>query len=149
MKAAHALLAVLCLSACSPGPSGPAPLDTRNESCAWCRMTVSDRRFAAQLTAPGAEPKFFDDLGCLGSWLKEPREKAPWTAWVSDHRTREFVPAATAVFCRSGSVQTPMGSGLIAHRDAASRGEDPEARDASPVGAEEVFGPSGPPRGGE
>ena len=39
------LLAVL---ACSRGPLGPAPLDTRNEACAHCRMAVSDARFAAQ-----------------------------------------------------------------------------------------------------
>jgi len=55
----------LALTACTRGPAHPGTLDTRNDACAHCRMAVSDPRFAAQLAAPGEEPRFFDDLGCL------------------------------------------------------------------------------------
>ena len=108
-------LSVVLLAACGDGTQGPAPLDTKNDACAWCRMSVSDLRFAAQLTAPGHEPKFFDDAGCLRDWLKAPREEAPWTAWVTDHRTKEWVKAKDATFTRNPTVQTPMNSGLVAH----------------------------------
>ncbi len=56
--------------ACGGGALQPAPLDTRNEQCASCRMAVSDARFASQLVAPGELPRFFDDLGCLAAFLK-------------------------------------------------------------------------------
>ena len=135
------LLAAAILAGCSDSPPGPAPLDTKHEQCAFCRMGVSDRRFAAQLTAPGAEPKFFDDAGCLRDWLKEPKEKAAWIAWVSDHRTKEFVPATTAVFTKSPTVQTPMSSGILAHADAASRDQDPAAAGGTPLAAADVLGP--------
>ena len=115
------VLAAAFLGGCSDTPPGPAQLDTGNEQCASCRMSVSDRRFAAQLTAPGTEPKFFDDAGCLRDWLKEPKEKASFTAWVSDHRTKTFVAAATAVFAKSPTAETPMSSGILAWADAASR----------------------------
>ena len=39
------------------------------------------------------------------------------TAYVSDYRTREWIPAATAVYQRCPSVETPMASHLIAIRD--------------------------------
>ena len=107
----------------------------------WCRMSVSDLRFAAQLTAPGHEPKFFDDAGCLRDWLKEPREAAEWTAWLSDHRTREWVKATDAVVVREPAIQTPMDSGLVAWANAASREQDPTGKSGSPVPIAEVIGP--------
>lgn len=134
-------LSVVILSACGDGTQGPAPLDTKNDACAWCRMSVSDLRFAAQLTAPGHEPKFFDDAGCLRDWLKAPREEASWTAWVTDHRTKEWVKARDAVFTRNPSVQTPMNSGLVAHTSAASRDADPSANAGTDVSAAEAIGP--------
>ena len=134
-------LSIVLLAACGGGTQGPAPLDTKNEACAWCRMSVSDLRFAAQLTAPGHEPKFFDDAGCLRDWLKAPREEAPWTAWVTDHGTKEWVKAKDALFTRNPSVQTPMNSGLVAHASAASRDADPAANGGTAVPAVEVIGP--------
>lgn len=135
-----AAVVLLALSACGGSGNGPAPLDTKNEACAWCRMSVSDLRFAAQLTAPGHEPKFFDDAGCLRDWLKAPRENAPWIAWVTDHRTKEWVKAKDALFTRNPSVQTPMNSGLVAHASAASREADPASKGGTAVSATGVTG---------
>ncbi|HRY44196.1 MAG TPA: nitrous oxide reductase accessory protein NosL [Thermoanaerobaculia bacterium] len=136
-----AVLSVAVLAACGGGADGPVPVDTKNDACAWCRMSVSDLRFAAQLTAPGHEPKLFDDAGCLRDWLKEPREAAEWTAWLSDHRTREWVKATDAVVVREPAIQTPMDSGLVAWANAASREQDPTGKSGSPVPIAEVIGP--------
>ena len=136
-----AAFSFVLLAACDGGADGPAPLDTKNDACAWCRMSVSDLRFAAQLTAPGHEPKFFDDAGCLRDWLKAPREEAPWTAWVTDHRTKEWVKATDALFTRNPSVQTPMNSGLVAWSGAASRDQDPTGKGGAPIPFTEVIGP--------
>ena len=134
------LLPILLVAACGGSADGPAPVDTKNDACAWCRMSVSDLRFAAQLTAPGHEPKLFDDAGCLRDWLKTPREEAPWTAWVADFRTKEWVKAKDALFVRSSSVQTPMSSGLLAFSSASSRDQDPASKGVW-VPAAEVIGP--------
>jgi copper chaperone NosL len=135
--------------ACSSGPPAPAELDTRNESCAHCRMAVSDQRFAAQVGAPGELPRFFDDVGCLASWLKDqPTLPKGAVAWVADHRTRAWVVAAEAVYTRVPGLETPMGSHLVAHADAASRDGDEDTRGGTPVTLSELFGPKGPPAGG-
>lgn len=139
-----AVLPFVLLAACGGGADGPAPIDTKNEACAWCRMSVSDLRFAAQLTAPGHEPKLFDDAGCLRDWLKKPREEAPWTAWVTDHRTKEWVKAKDALLARNPAVLTPMNSGLVAWSSAASRDQDPASKGGTPVAAAEVIGPFAP-----
>lgn len=122
------LLLLLSIAGCGGGPVGPADLDTRNESCGWCRMGVSDRRFAAQVVAPSEEPRFFDDLGCLESYLAGTKLPPGAALFVADHRTKEWVPAARAVYTRVAGLSTPMGSHLLAHADAASRDADPDAR---------------------
>jgi copper chaperone NosL len=111
-------------------------------------MAVSDARFAGQLVAPGEIPRFFDDLGCLGSYLKE-GGSLPQGAlvYVADHRTKAWLRADAALYTRVPGLATPMSSHLIAHADAASRDADPDARGGSPVGIAEVFGPKGPPGG--
>ena len=134
--------------ACARGAIQPAPVDTRSDACASCRMAVSDVRFAAQIVAPGEEPKFFDDVGCLRDYLKRgavlPRGSV---AFVADHRTRQWSRAAGAVFTRRDSLETPMASHIIAHGSVASRDSDPDSAGGTPVSALELFGPAGPPEG--
>jgi copper chaperone NosL len=140
---------VLLLAACAPGPPAPAALDTRAESCRSCRMAVSDARFAAQLAATGEEPLFFDDIGCLRDFLREGARGGDSVAYVADHRTREWVEARSAVYTQVPGLATPMGSGLVAHRDHASRDGDGAARGGTPLGPAEVFGRRLPGGGGD
>jgi copper chaperone NosL len=143
-RALSVVLALAAVSgACSSGPPQPAELDTRNEACAGCRMTVSQRRFASQIVAPGELPRFFDDLGCLAAYLKAGRAAAGATVFVTDHRTGAWVRADRAVYTRVAGLETPMGSHLIAHVDAASRDQDAAARGGAAVRAVEIVG-SGP-----
>jgi copper chaperone NosL len=148
----QACLPVFALAAailsCTGADAPPARLDTKNETCRSCRMPVSDARLAAQLAAPGEEPKFFDDIGCLKEFLKqsEPR-RAGLIAYVADHRTGAWIRASAATFSRCPPLETPMGSHLIAHTDAASRASDPVARACTAVPTTDIFGPSGPPDG--
>jgi len=130
------------------GPPAPATLDTHNDACAWCRMAVSDVRFAAQLVAPAEEPRFFDDIGCLRDHLAAAKALPPQAAaYVADHRTKAWVPATSAVYTRVPGLSTPMGSRLIAHADAASREADPDARGGSGLSAADVFPQAAPPGG--
>ena len=134
------LLPVLLFACAADGPPPPAPLDTASESCRHCRMMVSDARFAAQLTAPREEPLFFDDAGCLRDFLAaHPDERARFTAYVADHRTRAWVLADQAVYTRVEGLATPMDSHLIAHVDEASRAADPDAAGGTRLSPQEVF----------
>jgi len=133
---------------CGSGPPGPAALDTRAESCRSCRMAVSEARFAAQLVARGEEPLFFDDIGCLRAFLRSGEAAPARTAYVADHRTRQWVSAERAVYTRVPGLSTPMGSQLVAHADAPSRDLDPSARGGSPVPVAEVLGAARAAAGG-
>lgn len=135
-----ACVTLVALVACGDGAAGPAALDTRNDACAHCRMSISSVRTAAQIVAPGEEPRFFDDLACLSSWLRA-GDPVPSGSriFVADHRTSTWVPADLAVFTRVPGLETPMGSGMVAHETEASRDQDETVRGGSPVPAREVL----------
>ena len=139
MRGAATLALLIVLAGCAGGALEPAPLDTRQEACAACRMAVSEARFAAQIVAPGEVPRFSADLGCLASYLKAGRAPQHAAVFVADHRTRAWVRGQDATYTRVPELATPMGSHLIAHADAASRDQDPAARAGTPVARSEVF----------
>jgi copper chaperone NosL len=125
---------------CAAGTPQPAELDTANDTCAGCRMAVSDPQFASQLVAPGEEPKFFDDIGCLATWTntKAPLPKGA-IAYVADHRTKEWVAASAAAFVKCEAVATPMGSHILAFVSKESLDADSMAEECTPMTAQEAF----------
>ena len=131
--------------ACRSGDPSPSELDTHNDVCRSCRMTISDRHLASQLTESGEETLFFDDLGCLREYLGKSARRPGQIAYVADHRTGDWIRASTAVFSRCASVETPMASHLIALAGAEARGEKSPCAE---IPSAEIFGPAGPPDGG-
>lgn len=139
MTPVRAAALAMLLAACSRGEPAPAALDPLTEACASCRMAVSDPRSAAQLVAPGEEPRFFDDIGCLRGYLAASPPPRGAVAFVADHRTGAWVRADRAVYTLQPAAETPMGSHLLAHSDAASREADPAARGGRALAYGEVF----------
>jgi copper chaperone NosL len=113
-------------------------------------MAISDARFASQLVAPAEETAFFDDLGCLANHLRSAKSAQGARVYVADHRTKAWVRAADAVYTKVPGIETPMGSHVMAHADAASRDADPDARAGEPVTPAGLYGsPLPPPVAGE
>ena len=106
-------------------------------------MAVSDGRFAAQLVVPGEDARFFDDVGCLANYLRSKHDLSKGARmYVTDHLTHAWIDAGSAVYTRVESLETPMGSHLLAHASAGLRGQDAEATGGQPLSAAEVFGAS-------
>ena len=147
MKSLAPLLLSLTLVSCDGEPR-PEQLVKGRDLCATCRMPVSDIRFAAQITAPGELPRFFDDPGCFAEFIKTGEVKEEGAiAWVADHRSGAWVRADRAIYTRVPNLTTPMNHKLVAHESAASRDLDPDVKDGQPVSLQEIFGPKGPPMG--
>jgi copper chaperone NosL len=110
-------------------------------------MTVLDQRLAAQIVAPGDDPLFFDDIGCLAEYVKNHSTSADARAYVADHSSGAWIAATDAIYSRSESMPTPMGSHIMAHAGEAARRADTDASTARRMSSEEVFGPAGVPGG--
>lgn len=131
--------ACLFVASCAGGSARPVAIALGQEPCAQCRMVIVSQATAAQIAAPGEEPRFFDEIGCLRDYLAAARVAPDAMVYVADHRTGAWVDGRQAVFTRT-SVSTPMASGLLAHADARSRDADPAARQGDPVAASTILG---------
>lgn len=110
------LLPVLWLSGCDRASGDrPAAITWDRDTCEHCRMTISDRAYAAQVWVEPQQRHYrFDDLGCLVSWL----DANGWTTdqvrlWVADHRHRDrvhWLDARTARYLEG--MTTPMDYGF-------------------------------------
>lgn len=108
------LLLIVIATACAHGPVRPVPIDTAHDTCANCRMVISDARFAAEIIAPGEEPILFDDIGCLQAYQRTHARPADAVVFVVDHRTGGWIDAKRATFTQLPDADTPMGSRLVA-----------------------------------
>ena len=86
------------------------------DMCERCKMVVSDRNYAAQLTDPKTgKTKYFDDIGCVILWFKE--SQIDWSnqtkIWVSDEKTGKWINAREAKWTTESI--TPMGYGFGAY----------------------------------
>ncbi|MCC7241817.1 MAG: hypothetical protein IT180_07815 [Acidobacteria bacterium] len=126
------LMLALVAAACASGPPTPVALDLGHDVCASCRMVISSPTTAAELLAPGEEPLLFDDLGCLQTSLRAGPPPAGTVIVVADHLTGDWIAVEDAVLTEVPGLQTPMGSGLIAHRTSGDRDRDPDARGGHP-----------------
>lgn len=130
----------LVAASCARGTPMPEQIAIGQDLCAHCRMAIVSQATAAQIAAPGEEPVMFDDLACLSDYLAAAPLPPGAVVYVTDHRTRGWVDARLALFTRT-AVSTPMGSGLLAHADAASRQGDPAAQKGQAVTASAVLLP--------
>lgn len=126
MSRAWMLLVALGLAACAPATARPIEPRLGDDGCAQCRMILVSIRTAAQIAAPGTEPIFFDDLGCLRDYLQAHALQADAVVFVTDHHRGGWHDGREALLTRT-AVRTPMGSGVIAHADRGSRDGDPDA----------------------
>jgi len=134
------VLAALIAAGCGGGAPEPVAIDLDRDTCASCRMVISSRATAAEIVRTGDEPRLFDDLACLRDGIKAQAPPPDAVVFVVDHATGEWFRAERAIFTEVPGLQTPMGSGIIAHWDTAARNGDPDARGGRPLDPSQILG---------
>jgi copper chaperone NosL len=126
MKTSSALMAVCCVAAlvvlasCQKKTIEPVAIEA-DDMCSFCRMSISEKRYAAELIDDDGQALKFDDIGCMTNFLKQKRNNGPVAAmFVMDFDRREWLKAEDAFYVRSEEFKTPMNGGLAAFKDQAS-----------------------------
>jgi copper chaperone NosL len=112
-KSAALVFALLLVSGCTPAPE---PFVFGEDHDAFCRMTISDARFATQIVTHQGRAYKFDSIECMRGFLSAdtiPPEDIH-SIWVTDSPSRSLVRAESAIFVLSEQIQSPMGGGLMA-----------------------------------
>jgi len=111
------LASILVLSACRAAETVPAEINPE-DMCSFCKMAISEKRFAAEFITKDGDAVKFDDLGCLQNYLKGHADGGRVAAYfVTDYESRKWIKGDAAHFVKSPEFATPMGGNIAAFQD--------------------------------
>jgi len=108
------LFGTICMGACKRQFE---PIRYGHEACAHCKMTIMDKRFAAEILTGKGKAIKFDDLGCLLEYVKDENFKdqdAKVFVADYDHPDAQFLDARHAIFLHNEIFKSPMNGNLAA-----------------------------------
>ena len=88
--------------------------------CGFCKMAISEKRYASELITQDGEVFKFDDIGCMLRFRKERSHVESAATFVADFDTREWLKSEKAYFVKSKEFKTPMGGNLAAFQTSGS-----------------------------
>ena len=110
-------IGVLLLLGCGAKKIEPAPIEA-NDICSFCKMAISETRYAAEFIDNDGQAFKFDDIGCMTNFIKQKRANNGMQArFVMDYEGREWIKAESAFYVRSSEFNTPMNGGIVAFKD--------------------------------
>ena len=117
MKVAIALIALLSISGCS---NEPEAIKTGRDNCTFCKMTISDPRFGAEILTKKGKAYKFDDSHCLLAFIqsKSVEKKEISGIYFTDFSgTHSLVKAENAFLLRGEAFRGPMNGNIVAFGD--------------------------------
>ena len=110
-------LSALLFSSCS---TEPEPIRIGKDNCDFCKMTISDSRFGAQIVTKNGKKYKFDDQHCLSQFLHEDKVKDEDLAgvyFVDFNEPHGFIHSENAFYLQSPSLKSPMNGNIAAFND--------------------------------
>lgn len=110
---ASMLVFALLLSSCDDGQ--PHPVQLNVDGCDYCRMTISDHKWAAELVTTNGRIYKFDDLNCMLRFTVEGSGQDIKRHYISNYLgNNELIDAHAAWYVSSESYNSPMGGNTAA-----------------------------------
>jgi copper chaperone NosL len=114
---------MMLLANCQGQAFEPVAL-SHEDMCAYCKMAISEKRYAAELIDHEGQAFKFDDIGCLTNFIRRGNPQAS-AYFVMDFDERQWIRAEDAYYIRSSEFTTPMNGGIVAFKN------ESRARDAA------------------
>jgi copper chaperone NosL len=103
----------ITITSCSG--SGKEPIIINKEHCCYCKMMISDLKYAAEIVTLKGRAYKFDDLICLTAFLKEEPDFQVKDIYVSNFQPPHELHHTTALnFYITNEHKGPMGGNIIA-----------------------------------
>jgi copper chaperone NosL len=137
------LLGALWLAGCGKPKFEPVEI-AAEDMCAFCKMAISEKPYAAEFLNRDGDVFKFDEIGCLANQLKTRQNRRDIAAFfVVDYDSREWVNAEQAYFVRSEEFKTPMSGRIVAFKDRSKADEAAAKYHGNLLGFGELFGDAG------
>ncbi len=108
------VLLVGFLSGCS---SEPVPIRFGQDNCDFCKMTISDQRFGAEIVTKKGKVFKFDDAHCVNNFLDDKKTNQQEIAgiyFIDFIKPHQLINANEAYFLQSPKLKSPMNGNVAA-----------------------------------
>lgn len=94
------------------------PIQLNIDNCDYCKMTIADGRFGAEVITQKGRVYKFDDISCLDRYVKENKALSFIAKYVSDYATPTvLIPVEKAFYVKHEEIKSPMGGNIAAFSD--------------------------------
>lgn len=133
-------LILLLLTACSVEPE---PIAYGTDSCHYCKMSIVDQKYGAEIVTTKGRYMKFDAIECMVNFIHSDFNMEDGKYFMVTHYTNpgELQQAGESVFLKSEQFNSPMGANLTAFSDAAKAKEATEGN-AEVYSWEELLDPT-------
>ncbi|MEO5967212.1 MAG: nitrous oxide reductase accessory protein NosL, partial [Ferruginibacter sp.] len=107
----------ILISSCSVGPQ---EIKYGKDNCHFCKMTISDNRFATQVVTKKSKVYKFDDSHCVIEFLHSNAVKKEDLAGIyfsNFSEPHDFLNSNDAIFFQSEGLKSPMGGNVAAFKN--------------------------------
>lgn|SRR5687767_463187 len=115
LRVTYLIIGTIVLANCQERAVEPLALSPE-DMCDYCKMAISQNRYAAELIDTEGEAFKFDDIGCMSNFVNRNTAKAA-AYFVMDFDERQWIKAEDAYYMRSPELTTPMNRGIVAFKD--------------------------------
>lgn len=108
------LFAAINLLSCN---TAPEPLKLGVDNCYFCKMTISDAKFGAEIITNKGKLFKFDDVHCLTGYLKtnDLQQAAIKDIYITDFSgNHNLINIKQALLLKSDALRSPMGGNIAA-----------------------------------
>jgi copper chaperone NosL len=109
--------ACLLLSSCNIGPE---PIVTGKDNCYFCKMTITDAKYGAELLTKKGKVYKFDDVHCILSFIQSKMiaEKEVKDIYLVDFAgNHSLVKAGESFLLQSEAIRGPMNGNVVAFKN--------------------------------
>lgn len=132
------IVAMLFFASCN---NGPRAIKVGVDGCHFCKMTVSDKKFGAELVTDKGKVFVFDDIHCIGAYLQQDSAVLQGAdIYITDFENGNLLHKEDVILWESESFKSPMGSNVAAFSNQASLGKFKESFPGKEVSWEEAVG---------
>ena len=118
--AGASILLIFSITSCSPGPE---PIKLGVDACSFCRMSIADNKFGAEIVTKKGKIYKFDDTHCVTEFLKSntiDNSDIKETYLVAFNDPHDFIKASKSFLYESDELRSPMGGNIAAFPDSKS-----------------------------
>jgi copper chaperone NosL len=108
-------LFIIILLGCS---NKPEPISFGSDSCDYCKMMITESKYASELITSKGKILKFDSIECLAAFCAtNSNENDNNTLWVPDFNTdKHFISTNEALFLTASDLKSPMSLNISAFK---------------------------------